>query len=234
MLEKSRLSRPESVEEIRSILERIIQDSSVSLRNAIKTAFINREKELRIVNNFLKRVIEGSKNSGNVLIFAGPSGIGKSTLAQEVMSRAQIQGFLTVKLDFRDTQYTSSLRLAQTFLENFLNFRFPQFHGVNRRDQIIRNVYEILKLASSKLATLLVIDELPSRDDVAWKMLSDISRLLRHERVGIIAFTDTEMLDNVREVGRVFHLQPLSRKHLLELAARYGVNLRKPERIYDL
>ncbi len=234
MLEKSRLSRPESVDEVKTILEKILQDSNVSLKEVVKTTFVNREKELRIVGNFLKRIVEGSKNAGNVLIFAGPSGIGKSTLAQEIMSRAQIQGFLTIKLDFRDTQYTSSLRLAQTFLENFLNIEFSKFQGtLNRRSQIIRNVYEILRLASSKLATLLVIDELPSRDDVAWKMLSDIARLLRHERVGIITFTDVEFVDNFRDVGRVFHLQPLSKKHLFILSDKYGVRLKNPEKIYE-
>ncbi len=232
MLEKSRLSRPESVEEVESILGRIISDQGVYIDKSEKNTFINREKELRIVNNFLKRILEGGKSAGNLLIFAGPSGIGKTALALEVMSRAQIQGFLTVKLDFKGSQYTSSLRLAQTFLENFLNIKFPQFRGANRRDQIIRNVYEILKVASSKLATLLVIDELPSKDEVTWRMLSDISRLLRKERVGIITFTDTEMIENVRGAGRVFHLQPLSKRHMQELAVRSGLKLK--DEIYDL
>ncbi len=210
MLEKSPLQRPGSVKEIMEILKKIVASPETSISYISSKEIIGRDKELRIVENLFKRILLGGKTGKNVIIFSGPEGIGKSFLAEEIVNRAHLSGIFPIKLDFKSHGYAETLRKAQEFLEKFLNRKLTLFDVNITRGQIIQNLYEAIKLVTTRFPVLVVIDELPLEDRVVWGIASELARKIRRDRAGIVIFSKDGAPQSVREFGRLYQLQPLS------------------------
>ncbi len=208
MLEKSPVRRPVGVEEVKSILSKILENKFYEPELSTFSVSIGRGKELRIAESLFKRIIEGGKNRNNVVIFYGPEGIGKSTLADEIVSRAYLQGIFTIKFDLTADNFSVSLKRLGKFLENFINQKLPEVGNSNLRHQFVSNIYNTLKILSNRFPVLVVIDEFPSDDYISWQILSDISRFIRRDRIGIIVFSQDITRSYIKGVNNIYKLNP--------------------------
>ncbi len=236
MLEKSPVRRPANAEEVRSILSKILENKSYQPEWSDFSVFVGRGKELRIAESLFKRVIEGGKKRNNVLIFYGPEGIGKSTLADEIVSRAYLQGIFTIKFDLKSDNYSASLKRLGKFLENFVNQKLPEIGNSNLRQQFVSNIYNTLKILSNKFPVLIVIDEFPSDDHISWQIFSDISKLIKRDRIGIVVFSQDIVRSYIKGVNNIYRLNPFGPVVVRELLKDKKLNLSKSDisRIYRI
>lgn len=236
MLEKSPLRRPSGVKEVKSVLSKILENKTYKAEFSSIPILIGRGKELRIAESLFKRIVEGEKNRNNVLVFYGSEGIGKSALADEIVCRAYLQGIFAIRFDLKADNYTTSLRRLGDFLQNFLNQQLPTIGNSNLRHQFVHNIYNTLKILSNRFPVLIVIDEFPPDDQISWQILSDVLKLIKRDRIGIIVFTEDIIKEYLKGVNSVYRLQPLAPGYIREFLRNKGVQLNKAEifKIYNV
>lgn len=167
-------------------------------------ALVGRSAETAIIAESIERVTSGT---GAALLLSGPSGIGKTTLAESALELARRKGFVALRcraqpLD-QDLAYTLVIEafgrhlrsvtpaerteisdglpaLGQLFTDLPLPPPTPLSDPALERTRLFESVVRLLERISSRAPTLLLVDDLQWADPASIAVLSYAVRDLRH------------------------------------------------------
>jgi ABC-type oligopeptide transport system substrate-binding subunit/predicted Ser/Thr protein kinase len=235
LLSKQPQDRPASAREVREALEsaEILDVGAVSVREysvlerIVRGRMVGRGKELQEARDLWHKTIKGE---GQLLLISGEPGIGKTRLAREIVTEAEVSGgqafvgasyaegsapYGAFRQIIREAISKGDLELASNTLAELLNLapelrhHFPDLPDreptdpQDERENLLESMVILCASLCDHAPLMLVLEDAHWADSGTLSMLRHLSRNTHHQQVMIIATYREVELDQVRPFHEV-------------------------------